>query len=70
MCVLLCGKSILFVVGGEEHRRLKPSQFAQGSKPDQYTYTENGSKNHQGTFGTRTESNKVDSQSMKTRVQG
>ena len=45
--------------GGEEHRSLKPSQFERGFNPDCYTYTENGSKNHQGHFGTRTESNKI-----------
>ena len=45
--------------GGQEQRNLKPSQFERGYEPDRYTYTENGSKNHQGRFGTRKESNKV-----------
>ena len=49
----------LFCLRGEEHRSLKPSQFERGFNPDCYTYTENGSKNHQGHFGTRKESNKV-----------
>ena len=38
---------------------MKPSQFERGYNPDQYTYTENGSKNHRGGFGTLHDSNKV-----------
>lgn len=34
--------------GGEEQRRLKPSQFIRSSNPDCYTYVENGSKNKSG----------------------
>ena len=45
--------------GGQEQRNLKPMQFERGYEPDRYTYTENGSKNHQGRFGTSKESNKV-----------
>ena len=37
--------------GGAEQRALKPSQFECGYNPDRYTYTENGSKNHRGGFG-------------------
>jgi len=45
--------------GGAEQRSLKPSQFERGYNPDRYTYAENGSKNHQGGFGTLHDSNKV-----------
>ena len=45
--------------GGQELRELKPSQFVRGYNPDSYTYVENGSKNHKGTFGNSKESNKV-----------
>ena len=45
--------------GGQEQRNLKAAQFERGYEPDRYTYTENGSKNHQGRFGTSKESNKV-----------
>ena len=44
--------------GGTEQRALKPSQFERGYNPDRYTYTEDGSKNHQGGFGTLHDSNK------------
>ena len=40
-------------------RELKPSQFVRGYNPDNYTYIENGSKNHKGTFGNSKDSNKV-----------
>ena len=33
--------------GGMEQRSLKPSQFVRGYNPDRYTFTQNGSKNHQ-----------------------
>ena len=45
--------------GGQEQRDLKPSQFIREYEPDRYTYVENGSKNHQGGFGTKRQSNKV-----------
>ena len=45
--------------GGGEQRALKPSQFVRGYNPDRYTYTENGSKNHRGGFGTLNDSNKI-----------
>ena len=45
--------------GGTEQRSLKPSQFVREYSPDRYTYTENGSKNHRGGFGTLNNSNKV-----------
>ena len=45
--------------GGAEQRALKPSQFERGYNPDRYTYTENGSKNHRGSFGTLHDSNKI-----------
>ena len=45
--------------GGAEQRSLKPSQFVREYNPDRYTYTENGSKNHKGAFGTLHNSNKV-----------
>ena len=45
--------------GGAEQRSLKPSQFVREYNPDRYTYTENGSKNHKGGFGTLHNSNKV-----------
>ena len=45
--------------GGAKQRSLKPSQFERGYNPDRYTYTENGSKNHRGGFGTLHDSNKV-----------
>ena len=45
--------------GGMEQRSLKPSQFVRGYNPDRYTFTQNGSKNHQGGFGTLNDSNKV-----------
>ena len=45
--------------GGQEMRELKPSQFVRGYNPDSYTYVENGSKNHKGTFGSSKDSNKV-----------
>ena len=45
--------------GGAEQRALEPSQFEGGHNPDRYTYTENGSKNHRGGFGTLHDSNKV-----------
>ena len=45
--------------GGAEQRSLKPSQFVRGYEPDRYTFTQNGSKNHQGGFGTLSDSNKV-----------
>ena len=34
--------------GGEEQRRLGPSQFIRSSDPDCYTYVEHGSKNRSG----------------------
>ena len=45
--------------GGTEQRSLKPSQFVREHDPARYTYTENGSKNHKGGFGTLRNSNKV-----------
>ena len=36
--------------GGEENRSLKPSQFQRLSNPEQYLYTEHGSKNRNGRF--------------------
>ena len=35
--------------GGEEQRKLKPSQFVRSYDPDCYTYIEHGSKNNSGT---------------------
>ena len=35
--------------GGEEQRKLKPSQFRRSYDPDCYTYIEHGSKNNSGT---------------------
>ena len=43
--------------GGSEQRALK--QFERGYNPDRYTYTENGSENHRGGFGTLNDSNKI-----------
>ena len=34
--------------GGEEQRRLGPSQLVRSSNPDKYTYVEYGSKNRSG----------------------
>ena len=56
-----CPKSLLRAVfylngvnlclrGGGEHRNLKLSQFQRLEDPDRYIYTENGSKNHSGSF--------------------
>ena len=36
--------------GGEEQRNLKPSQFTRLKNPEQYVYTEHGSKNRNGGF--------------------
>ena len=48
-----------FCLRGMEQRSLKPSQFVRGYNPDRYTFTQNGSKNHQGGFGTLNDSNKA-----------
>ena len=53
------GKS-LCLRGGQEQRDLKPSQFRREHDADQYVYVENGSKNHQETFGQKESENKVD----------
>ena len=44
--------------GGSEHRNLKLSQLQRSSNPDQYLYTENGSKNRSGRLSERSVANK------------
>lgn len=39
---------IFCIYGGEEQRKLGPSQFLWSEHPDCYTYVENGSKNRSG----------------------
>ena len=45
--------------GGDEQRSLKPSQFVRSSKPDKYSYTENGSKNRSGGIAQLRVQNKI-----------
>ena len=52
--VFFCVGKAFCLRGGAQQRSLKPSQFVHGYDPDRYTYTENGSKNHKGGFGTLT----------------
>ena len=58
-CVFFYVGKCFCLRGGQELRELKPSQFVRGYNPDSYTYIENGSKNHKGTFGNGKDSNKV-----------
>ena len=44
---LYVGK-LMCIRGGEEQRKLGPSQFIRSSDPDCYTYAEHGSKNRNG----------------------
>ena len=39
-----------YLRGGKEHRALKLSQIVRHHNPAHYVYTENGSKNHSGSF--------------------
>ena len=43
---------------GSEHRNLKLSQLQRSTNPDQYVYTENGSKNRSGRLSERSIANK------------
>lgn len=58
-CIFYYLRKAFCLRGGVEQREHKPSQFVRGVDPDRYTYIENGSKNHQGGFGTGKQSNKV-----------
>jgi len=51
-CVFYYVRKAFCLRRGQEQRGLKPSQLERGRMPDHYTYTEHGSKNHQGGFGT------------------
>ena len=58
-CYVASFITLVCLRGGKELRELKPSQFTRGYSPDSYSYVENRSEYHQGTFGNSKDSNKI-----------